>query len=184
MSSLYRFDFVLDFLALFLGAGFFAFLAAAFAVRLAFAFFFARTVAISLPVMGLLNSAGNASKKSLNCSVIDFFAMILFPMWRGRYFISSIVKIRLCRTTVLSGANLELVAASFSAIRAKGVAGSDFAAAAGHKASPASPTLQLGRFPPGSLPRSSNRGRSRFHVGTLASPALGATQRDIRSRAL
>jgi hypothetical protein len=48
VSSLYRFDFFLDFLTLFLGAGFFAFLAAAFAVCLAFAFFFARAVAISL----------------------------------------------------------------------------------------------------------------------------------------
>jgi hypothetical protein len=94
VSSLYRFDFFLGFLALFLGAVFFAFSAAAFAVRLAFAFFFARAVAISLPVMGLLDSAGIASKKSLNCSVITFFAMILFPMWRRRYFISSIVKIR------------------------------------------------------------------------------------------
>jgi hypothetical protein len=178
VSSLYRFDFFLDFLALFLGAGFFAFLAAAFAVRLAFAFFFARTVAISLPVMGLLDSAGNASKKSLNCSVIDFFAMIPLPhvAWKILHFIDRE------NMSVLSGADLETRRRQLLGDQSEGVAGSDFAAAAGHKASPTSPTLRLGRFPPGSPPQSSNRGRSRFHVGTLASPALGRPQTAGNSR--
>jgi hypothetical protein len=80
---------VLDFLALFLGpvfspffAEFFPALAVSIArrARAPFAFFFTIARAISPPVMGLLDSAGDASTNPLNCSRIDFFAMFL-SLW-------------------------------------------------------------------------------------------------------
>ena len=53
---------------------------AVFAARLvaaALLFFLAIAVAISSPVMGSLDSEGDASKNSLNFSVLDFFGIIL-----------------------------------------------------------------------------------------------------------